>query len=58
MPLVDVLFCVSITGLPSEEYRRQLGCFGVSGDLSLQSVASLSGGQKSRVAFAAMAMLK
>ncbi|KAG8195230.1 hypothetical protein JTE90_027971 [Oedothorax gibbosus] len=44
-------------GLPSEEYRRQLGCFGVTGDLALQSVASLSGGQKSRVAFAAMAML-
>ncbi|GFT35385.1 ATP-binding cassette sub-family F member 3 [Nephila pilipes] len=44
-------------GKPSEEYRRQLGCFGVTGDLALQSVASLSGGQKSRVAFAAMAML-
>lgn len=45
-------------GKPSEEYRRQLGCFGVTGDLALQSVASLSGGQKSRVAFAAMAMLQ
>ncbi|KAG8195227.1 hypothetical protein JTE90_027968 [Oedothorax gibbosus] len=44
-------------GLPSEEYRKRLGYFGVSGDLALQSVASLSGGQKSRVAFAAMAML-
>ncbi|GIY09530.1 ATP-binding cassette sub-family F member 3 [Caerostris darwini] len=44
-------------GKSSEEYRRQLGCFGVTGDLALQSVASLSGGQKSRVAFAAMAML-
>ncbi|GFQ96264.1 ATP-binding cassette sub-family F member 3, partial [Trichonephila clavata] len=44
-------------GRPSEEYRRQLGSFGVTGDLALQSVASLSGGQKSRVAFAAMAML-
>ncbi|GFY77297.1 ATP-binding cassette sub-family F member 3 [Trichonephila inaurata madagascariensis] len=44
-------------GKPSEEYRRQLGSFGVTGDLALQSVASLSGGQKSRVAFAAMAML-
>ncbi|XP_035223742.1 ATP-binding cassette sub-family F member 3-like [Stegodyphus dumicola] len=44
-------------GRSSEEYRRQLGCFGVTGDLALQSVASLSGGQKSRVAFAAMAML-
>lgn len=39
-----------------EEYRRQLGSFGVSGDLALQSIASLSGGQKSRVAFAVMCM--
>lgn len=39
-----------------EEYRRQLGSFGVSGDLALQVVASLSGGQKSRVAFAKMCM--
>lgn len=39
-----------------EEYRRQLGSFGVSGDLALQTVGSLSGGQKSRVAFARMCM--
>lgn len=39
-----------------EEYRRQLGSFGVSGDLALQTIASLSGGQKSRVAFARMCM--
>lgn len=44
-------------GKSSEEYRRQLGRFGVTGDLSLQSIVSLSGGQKSRVAFAAMSML-
>lgn len=43
-------------GKPTEEYRRQLGSFGVSGDLALQTVASLSGGQKSRVAFASMCM--
>lgn len=43
-------------GKPVEEYRRQLGSFGVSGDLALQIVASLSGGQKSRVAFAKMCM--
>ncbi|KAK3927959.1 ATP-binding cassette sub-family F member 3 [Frankliniella fusca] len=43
-------------GKPVEEYRRQLGSFGVSGDLALQSIASLSGGQKSRVAFAVMCM--
>ncbi|GLH04213.1 ATP-binding cassette sub-family F member 3 [Gryllus bimaculatus] len=43
-------------GKPVEEYRRQLGSFGVTGDLALQTVASLSGGQKSRVAFAKMCM--
>lgn len=45
-----------LSGKPTEEYRRQLGAFGVSGDLALQTVASLSGGQKSRVAFARMCM--
>lgn len=45
-----------LTGQSVEEYRRQLGSFGVSGDLALQTVASLSGGQKSRVAFARMCM--
>jgi len=39
-------------GHKSEEYRRMLGQFGVSGDLALQQIESLSGGQKSRVAFA------
>uniref|UniRef100_A0A0K8TMK5 ATP-binding cassette sub-family F member 3 n=1 Tax=Tabanus bromius TaxID=304241 RepID=A0A0K8TMK5_TABBR len=43
-------------GKPVEEYRRQLGSFGISGDLALQFVASLSGGQKSRLAFAKMCM--
>ncbi|KPJ07881.1 ATP-binding cassette sub-family F member 3 [Papilio machaon] len=43
-------------GKSVEEYRRQLGSFGVSGDLALQTIASLSGGQKSRVAFSAMCM--
>jgi ATP-binding cassette subfamily F protein 3 len=41
-------------GVTIEEYRRHLGRFGVSGDLALQSISSLSGGQKSRVAFTAM----
>ncbi|KAL9903432.1 ATP-binding cassette sub-family F member 3 [Glossina fuscipes fuscipes] len=43
-------------GRPDEEYRRQLGSFGISGNLALQSIASLSGGQKSRVALAKMCM--
>lgn len=46
----------SFSGKTIEEYRRQLGGFGISGDLALQSVGSLSGGQKSRVAFARMCM--
>lgn len=41
-------------GKPIEEYRRMLGSFGISGNLALQSINSLSGGQKSRVAFALM----
>uniref|UniRef100_A0A915BN67 ABC transporter domain-containing protein n=1 Tax=Parascaris univalens TaxID=6257 RepID=A0A915BN67_PARUN len=43
-------------GHTQEEYRAALGRFGLSGDLALQSVATLSGGQKSRVAFASLAM--
>ncbi|KAF4532368.1 hypothetical protein B566_EDAN003672 [Ephemera danica] len=46
----------SMSGLSTEDYRRQLGSFGISGDLALQTVMSLSGGQKSRVAFARMCM--
>lgn len=46
----------SYPGKAIEEYRRQLGSFGVSGDLALQTVSSLSGGQKSRVAFSRMCM--
>jgi ATP-binding cassette subfamily F protein 3 len=51
------LLAARFPGKPAEEYRRQLGCFGVSGDLALQQVSSLSGGQKSRLAFAAMCMI-
>ncbi|ETE60142.1 hypothetical protein L345_14119, partial [Ophiophagus hannah] len=43
-------------GKSEEEYRHQLGCYGVSGELAVRPVASLSGGQKSRVAFAQMTM--
>ncbi|XP_078696551.1 ATP-binding cassette sub-family F member 3-like [Branchiostoma floridae x Branchiostoma belcheri] len=45
-------------GRKVEEYRHQLGCYGVSGELAMRPVASLSGGQKSRVAFANMAMVR
>lgn len=35
-----------------QELRAHLGSFGVSGPLALQPLYTLSGGQKSRVAFA------
>ena len=43
-------------GKREEEYRQQLGSFGLSADLALRPIASLSGGQKSRLAFAILAM--
>ncbi|KAI8051101.1 P-loop containing nucleoside triphosphate hydrolase protein [Syncephalis plumigaleata] len=43
-------------GKSEEEYRRQLGSFGISGMTGLQQIRTLSGGQKSRVAFACMAI--
>lgn len=44
-------------GKPSELYRNRMGAFGVSGELATRPVSSLSGGQKSRVAFALIDML-
>ncbi|XP_040284435.1 ATP-binding cassette sub-family F member 3 [Bufo bufo] len=44
-------------GKTEEEYRHQLGSYGISGELAVRPVVSLSGGQKSRVAFAQMTML-
>ncbi|KAL0469826.1 P-loop containing nucleoside triphosphate hydrolase protein [Neurospora intermedia] len=43
-------------GKTDEEYRRQLGAFGITGTTGLQKMALLSGGQKSRVAFACLAL--
>ncbi|SCU91506.1 LAMI_0E06172g1_1 [Lachancea mirantina] len=43
-------------GRTDEEYRRHLGAFGITGTLGLQKMALLSGGQKSRVAFAALCL--
>ena len=43
-------------GKKDEEYRHLLGMFGISSDLALRPIASLSGGQKSRLAFAIMAV--
>lgn len=47
---------VPTTGQAEEEYRHQLGRYGITGELATRPVASLSGGQKSRVAFAQMTM--
>lgn len=43
-------------GKLDEEYRRHLGSFGITGTLGLQKMQLLSGGQKSRVAFAALCL--
>jgi ATP-binding cassette subfamily F protein 3 len=43
-------------GRTDEEYRRQLGAFGITGTTGLQKMELLSGGQKSRVAFACLAL--
>ena len=39
-------------GYSSESFRNHLGSFGVTGDMALRPMYLLSGGQKSRVAFA------
>ena len=51
------LICCT-TGHHEEEYRCQLGRYGVVGDLALRPVRSLSGGQKSRVVMALMSMVR
>lgn len=43
-------------GKTDEEYRRHLGAFGITGSLGIQRMQLLSGGQKSRVAFAALCL--
>ncbi|KAK9451728.1 P-loop containing nucleoside triphosphate hydrolase protein [Limtongia smithiae] len=43
-------------GRSEEEYRRHLGAFGITGTLGLQRMELLSGGQKSRVAFACLGL--
>ncbi|KAJ3131479.1 hypothetical protein HK100_006308 [Physocladia obscura] len=43
-------------GRTEEDYRRVLGRFGLTGTTALQPIGTLSGGQKSRVVFAAMSL--
>jgi ATP-binding cassette subfamily F protein 3 len=43
-------------GKSEQEYRSHLGSFGITGLTGMQTIATLSGGQKSRVAFAALSL--
>eukprot|EP01134_Creolimax_fragrantissima_P002013 CFRG2013T1 len=45
-------------GTSQETLRAELSAFGVSGPLAMQTIATLSGGQKSRVAFANLCMMR
>ncbi|ORX33245.1 P-loop containing nucleoside triphosphate hydrolase protein [Kockovaella imperatae] len=45
-------------GKVEQEYRSHLGSFGITGLTGLQKIGTLSGGQKSRVAFAVLSMLR
>ncbi|MCI02549.1 ABC transporter F family member 3-like, partial [Trifolium medium] len=45
-------------GVPEQKLRGHLGSFGVTGNLALQPMYTLSGGQKSRVAFAKITFKK
>lgn len=47
---------VNYPGKSDEEYRRHLGAFGITGMTGLQKMGLLSGGQKSRVAFACLSL--
>ena len=53
-------WCISnlvFVGHKIEQYRNILGRFGCSADLAVRPLNTLSGGQKSRVAFAAMCVI-
>ncbi|EJD55360.1 hypothetical protein AURDEDRAFT_179121 [Auricularia subglabra TFB-10046 SS5] len=43
-------------GKSEQEYRSHLGAFGITGLTGLQLIGTLSGGQKSRVSFAALSL--
>ena len=43
-------------GKVEQDYRSHLGSFGITGLTGLQKIGTLSGGQKSRVAFAVLSM--
>lgn len=45
-------------GKSEQEYRSHLGAFGITGMTGLQKINTLSGGQKSRTAFAVLSMMQ
>lgn len=55
-PLLYMMRCYP--GVPEPKLRAHLGSFGVTGNLALQPMYTLSGGQKSRVAFAKITFKK
>ncbi|KAM7279333.1 hypothetical protein ACFE04_006467 [Oxalis oulophora] len=55
-PLLYMMKC--FPGVPDQKLRAHLGSFGVTGNLALQPMYTLSGGQKSRVAFAKITFKK
>ncbi|EWC44001.1 putative ABC transporter ATP-binding protein C29A3.09c [Drechslerella stenobrocha 248] len=55
--LSALTFCArEFPGKTDEDYRRHLGAFGITGTVGLQRMELLSGGQKSRVAFACLGL--
>lgn len=55
-PLLYMMRC--FPGVPEQKFRAHLGSFGITGNLALQPMYTLSGGQKSRVAFAKITFKK
>ncbi|GFS44443.1 general control non-repressible 3 [Actinidia rufa] len=55
-PLLYMMRCFS--GVPEQKLRAHLGSLGITGNLALQPMYTLSGGQKSRVAFAKITFKK
>ncbi|KAG5382763.1 hypothetical protein IGI04_034233 [Brassica rapa subsp. trilocularis] len=55
-PLLYMMRCYP--GVPEQKLRSHLGSLGVTGNLALQPMYTLSGGQKSRVAFAKITFKK
>jgi len=51
-------FLTVYPNLPAQTVRSHLGSFGLSGDIALRTINTLSGGQKSRLVFAIMAWRK